>query len=162
MLRYFSEMISGNDLEEMIYNHRNHHDIYDVCPDDAQVHKDLCKVDFDWENSEFGEDDLLGTHTLPNGLTYIGGLAARDWEYPVFFIIYWDGKKLRGYVPKEGNIWNTDTNQAYGNDEYSDAPNINKRRLASPSVTYRNWDGPALQFDSGLILQDIMQRIQRR
>ena len=38
----------------------------------------------------------------------------------MFFIIYWDGKKLRAYVPTDGNPWNTDTKEAYGNDEEKD------------------------------------------
>jgi hypothetical protein len=55
------------------------------------IEKDLDKVIFDTENiSDDGEPkDLLGG----------------DWESPVFFCIYWDGRKLRAYVPEKGNLW---------------------------------------------------------
>ena len=78
--------------------------------------KDL-KVEFDFENFDCDDDDLLGYHTLDNGLTFLGCSAGGDWETPVFFIIYFDGKKLRAYVPKKGNTWNKKTKQAYGNEE---------------------------------------------
>lgn len=80
------------------------------------------KVEFDLENYNFE-----GYKTLSNGLTYLGCSAGGDWEYPVFFIVYWDGKKLRAYVPTEGNPWNTKTKQAYGNDEDADGINAHKR-----------------------------------
>jgi len=86
--------------------------------------KDL-KVEFDLENFEdrHGErapDDLLGYHATPHGLTFWGFLAGGDWEMPVFAICYFDGKKLRGYVPTGGNPWNRKTKQAYGNAEDED------------------------------------------
>jgi len=85
------------------------------------VEKDLYKVQFDWENFEFddkssnvNDNTLLGFHTI-NDLTFLGCYAGGDWEHPVFFIIYYDGKKLRAYIPTDGNPWNTDTKSAYGN-----------------------------------------------
>lgn len=94
--------------------------------------KDL-KVEFDSENFESNAcvfDELtsfLGVHTLSSGLTFWGFRAGGDWEYPVHFIVYWDGKKLRGYVPIEGNPWNTTTKRAYGNDDEADRKNAKKR-----------------------------------
>jgi len=92
--------------------------------------KDI-KVKFDCENfSHENEDDeskILGYHTLDNDLTFCGMSAGGDWERPVYFIVYWDGKKLRGYVPTDGNCWNTSTRQAYGNDEDADFKNAKKR-----------------------------------
>jgi len=76
-----------------------------------QIEKDLKKVDFDWENR-----DPQGFHTLDNGLTFLGGEAGGDWEYPVKFIIYWDGKKLRAYIPTEGNYFNRTLKCAYGSE----------------------------------------------
>ena len=99
------------------------------------IDKDL-KAYFDWENYEDaprthqGPDPmclLMGYHSWPNGLTFLGSTAGGDWEHPVFFVTYWDGKKLRAYVPTDGNPWNTDTKEAYGNDAEKDLKNAKKR-----------------------------------
>jgi len=116
-----------------------------------QIQKDF-KVDVDFENSECGKEyeylgfdketyesfyapkpanivsnQFFGFNTRPSGLTFLGVSAGGDWEIPVHFIIYWDGKKLRCYIPTEGNLWNTTTKTAYGNDEDADSENIAKR-----------------------------------
>ena len=96
-----------------------------------QIEKDLKKCEFDLENVEEGGNrrELMGYRTLDNGLTFLGILAGGDWEISVFFIIYWDGKKLRGYIPSDGNPWNKTTKKAYGNDdgEFSDGEDLKKR-----------------------------------
>lgn len=124
--------------------------------------KDL-KVNFDFENfespgSNHGKGSLLGFNTLANGLTYCGMSAGGDWEYPVFFIVYWDGKKLRGYVPTEGNPWNTTTKAAYGNDEPADLKNAKKRwpELYKDANTIDSCD---FEADDKLVLEDILNRI---
>ena len=97
------------------------------------IEEDLKKVEFDTENLEFEEGEgysrgKTGFRTLPNGLTILGVTAGGDWEAPIYFILYSDGKELRGYIPTDGNIWNTDTNQAYGNaDSNVDERNCQKR-----------------------------------
>ena len=84
----------------------------------AEVRKDISKVDFSFENFSCkkghggGPQGLMGPTTLSNNLTFIGCAAGGDWEYPVFFIVYHDGQKLRGYIPKDGNTWNAKTKQA--------------------------------------------------
>lgn len=110
--------------------------------------KDL-KVGFDYENFE-----IVGYKTLANGLTYLECYAGGDWEHPVTFIIYWDGKKLRGYVPMEGNPWNTDTKQAYGNDEEADLKNARKRWPDCPDDLDGWFDTDAVE-----IQKDIHTRI---
>lgn len=95
--------------------------------------KDLQKVNFDFENfsnshldERIGEDiAFLGYRALYigcNDMPFIGCRASGDWEYPVYFIIYLEpnGKTFRCYVPKDGNTWNYDTKQAFGNDEEAD------------------------------------------
>ena len=77
----------------------------------SKFKKDISKVHFDFENVEG-----MGIHTLSNGLTYYAFTAGGDWEQPIYIILYWDGKSFRGYIPTEGNPWNTATNCAYGND----------------------------------------------
>lgn len=110
--------------------------------------KDL-KVSFDFENFE-----IVGYKTLANGLTYLECYAGGDWEHPVTFIIYWDGKKLRGYVPTEGNPWNLTTKQAYGNDEDDDLKDARKRWPDCPD----NLDG-WFDSDGEEMLKDIQARI---
>lgn len=98
-----------------------------------KVEADLSKCDFDVENVNCkkgydGAEEIAGFHTLPNGLTYLGVSAGGDWEVPVFFIMYFDGKDLRAYIPKDGNPWNTNSHQAYGNDDdEGDNSNAKKR-----------------------------------
>lgn len=148
MSRYFAP-ITSDELEEKINKAfvgadsdcTNKRDRFSTSLMFDKLGKDL-KVKFDFENFEMcgnspilGKGQLassqihlwLGYHTLPNGLTFLGCYAGGDWETPVSFIIYWDGKKLRGYVPLEGNPWNTTTKEAYGNDEDADGINAHKR-----------------------------------
>lgn len=85
-------------------------------------YKDLGKVDFDTENFECIPDKVGGDvygykyggfQTLENGLTFLGCAAGGDWQDPVFFIFYYDGKRFRGYIPKDGNSWDPKTKAAY-------------------------------------------------
>jgi hypothetical protein len=94
--------------------------------------KDL-KVSFDFENSFVTDGDpgptgMNGFHTLENGFTFCGVSAGGDWEDPVFFVVYWDGKDLRAYIPKLGNLWNQKLKTAYGNNEESDKIDQEKRK----------------------------------
>lgn len=124
------------------------------------IQNDL-KVSFDFENvstspASFGEglNGLLGYNQLDNGMTFLGVYAGGDWEIPVFFIVYWDGKKLRGYVPTKGNRWNTTTKCAYGNDQEDDEKNL--RRLYGYNC--REFDDcPSPNKDE--IIEDIKERI---
>ena len=83
------------------------------------VKRDLSKVEFDLENfwmtPNNEKEKLVGYNQLDNGFTFLGAMAGGDWEVPIYLIFYFDGHKLRGYIPTEGNPWNTDTKQAYGN-----------------------------------------------
>ncbi len=131
------------------------------------VAKDLSKVSFSTENMYVNSYDksnnLVGYHTLPNGMSYLGIVAGGDWEEPLFFIIYWDGKKLRGYIPDGGNTWNTTTKKAYGNDDQADLLNIKKRypKLCK-DVTIEAvecMDSLGLEFNENELLRDIQSRI---
>ena len=89
----------------------------------SKVNYDLLNmVEFDEENIDCEEEaafgygkSIAGFHTLSNGIPFLGVACGGDWEFPVFFIIYWDGTELRGYVPKDGNAYNKLTNKAFGN-----------------------------------------------
>lgn len=78
-------------------------------------------VMFDAENidagtGEFGYE-ICGIRILKNGLPILGVTAGGDWELPLFFCIYWDGKKFRLYVPRYGNTFNIVAKAAFGSDE---------------------------------------------
>jgi len=125
------------------------------------------KVKFDLENHEiaghanFGPKELMGYKLGSSGLTYCGCCAGGDWEFPVFFIIYWDGKRLRAYVPTDGNPWNTATKQAFGNDDEADLKNAKKRwPKAFEGKTADDLDmGSDFDFDPKAIRADIAARI---
>ncbi|WP_395000396.1 hypothetical protein [Acinetobacter sp.] len=93
----------------------------DLCHQ-GKIRNDLNKVNFDFENFEYeySEDrgwkgDFVGYKALGD-FNFLMAYAGGDWEHPVVFIIYYDGKDLRGYVPKSGNCWNYKTKEAFGND----------------------------------------------
>ena len=102
--------------------------INEILKDNEQVKKDLQKVEFDIKNvtidsiSNKNSACIENTFikTLDNGFSYVGLLSNNDNEYPVYFILYWDGTMLRGYVPEEGNIFNKLTYEAVGHDKLSD------------------------------------------
>lgn len=116
--------IDGRHYPKIVEKHT-----YDIGPRwlTPKLDTDFQSVEFDCENVEGeagetynGSETIGGIRTLPNGMTYWGICAGGDWEVPVFFIIYWDGTELRGYIPYSGNSYNKIANQAYGNDENSD------------------------------------------
>lgn len=129
--------------------------------------KDL-KVDFGFENyddcGDFGPKSLMGFQTLPGDLHIFGCAAGGDWEHPVFFCLYWDGKKLRAYIPTEGNPWNTTNNLAYGNDSKSDFKNCHKRWPDKYPIDEDDPEGAYFEidnhsFDEDQIKKDILKRI---
>lgn len=132
------------------------------------IRDDLKDVDFDWENFSCEPNGSLdawgGIHTMHNGLTFIACWAGGDWECPVCFILYWDGKDLRGYIPDEGNLWNRGKQRAYGNFEDLDRIDyelyirktyglIDNASLPKMSFEDYNW------YDSKFMMIDIMNNI---
>ena len=89
-----------------------------------QLTKDLSKIQFDEENRCTGmhcftsnTPDIMEAHTTSTGVTYYGCMAGGDWENPIYFIIYWDGKQLRGYIPTRGQCYDVKSKAAYGSGE---------------------------------------------
>ena len=137
----------------------------------SKVEDDLSKVEFDLENIStegYGDKakDIIGFQMLDNGLTYLGVMAGGDWELPVFFIIYWDGKSLRGYIPTEGNMFNTSTMSAYGNKwepdglnpgEETDQDNA-KKRFGIEIDPGSN----GLEVEPDKVIEDIQNRIAKK
>lgn len=166
MPRYFTP-IAQEELEAKINKLMDDGDGPDPHYLVEKLKKDL-KVKFDLENvaqspNDFGPKKLMGIQTLDNGLTFHGFCAGGDWEQPVFFMVYFDGKKLRGYVPTDGNPWNTTTKQAYGNDEDDDLKNAKKRYSELLDPADEDWpesfDDINPSFNEDEILADIKGRI---
>jgi hypothetical protein len=123
------------------------------------------KVAFDLENVAYGAGEidstgLVGYHILPNGMAFRGYTAGGDWEHPVFFLAYWDGKRLRGYVPTDGNPWNLKTKQAYGNDAEADLADAKRRwPVAYANKTAEDLEPGDFDFDPDRIEADVQARI---
>lgn len=91
------------------------------------VQQDNIQVLFDPENVSVYENNWDTTTKIYEGFKTINGheiylgWSCGDWETPVHLIYYLDKSDvLRMYVPKEGNIYNFDTNQAFGSAEESE------------------------------------------
>lgn len=110
----------------------------------GKIEKDLDKVFADWD-FQFQKAGQIGN------LHFNEYIMGGDWETPVFFIVYWDGKEFRAYIPKDGNAWNTDNHKAYGNHEASDKKNALKR--------FGTEDYKSVNFDYKKMYADIGKRI---
>lgn len=152
--------------------------------EDSNVQKDL-KFIFDTENlttdptlvfGGFPEiNNLLGFNITPFGMPYLGIQAGGDWEFPLFFIIYFDGKKFRAYMPSYGNTVNLDCKTAFGSEDSSKSFNTIAQKyisqgLLSPDADYTSSDltdiylnkqgfnQDTLMGDWNAILEDISHR----
>ena len=101
-----------------------------------QIKKDLSKVKVDSENVY-----AIGkVHMTKSGIPYLMGYKGGDWEVPVLFMVYWDGSKLRAYIPTYGNSFDRKRMTALGNDEKSDHECISKgtdgKAYQNDEVTY--------------------------
>ena len=70
-----------------------------------EMNIDLLKIYHDTENC----DAVGDIRTTKSGIPYILGQMGGDWEEPILFMVYWDGKTFRGYIPERGNQYNRDT-----------------------------------------------------
>jgi hypothetical protein len=111
------------------------------------INKDLSKLDFSFENWCIGNaspnyskypnsytgfcEYPVGYEVLSNNLPVLFVNAGGDWENPICFCIYWDGKQMRAYIPKDGNVYNVKAKSAYGNDDddMDDLPDGDKDKI---------------------------------
>ena len=118
-----------------------------------EVQKDWSKIDFSTENM-----DVTAEKITPDGVPYLLICAGGDWEVPLQCIVYFDGKKLRGYVPKDGNSYNHKEKAAFGNND-NDAAEATKQ-LGKPLTLDDVHEG--VDPDLGLVEQDIVNRIEAK
>lgn len=122
-----TNLVSDGWEEEDAKDTVNTEDLGSYVIDIIETDKDFL-VDFDCENISAEEDyltlvpshgnisEILGFHE-EGGFCWLGVNAGGDWEEPVFFIVYYDGKKFRGYVPLVGNTFNSMNMCALGNND---------------------------------------------
>ncbi len=118
-----------------------------------EVEKDWSKIDFSTENM-----DVTAEKMTPGGVPYLLIRAGGDWEAPLQCIIYFDGKKLRGYVPKDGNSYNHKEKAAFGNND-SDAAVATKQFGKDFTQGDGYYDA---EPDMALVEQDIAARIEAK
>ena len=142
--------------------------------------KDLSKIEFYAENVEIRSPlpmnagtGLHGIITRPSGLSLVVGMVGGDWETPLLFVLYHDGKTIRGYIPTKGNTFNTKTKTAWGNSETDDLAAyladhanhpFNNGRTGHDLIDAARSDmsSPIMTLDPEAILADIDARIQVR
>jgi hypothetical protein len=122
-------------LDKLFIGHEDF-EPYENLLENSVISKDLSKVDFDMENYQIGnanpsfkkypEDHIsavgypTGYEVLSNGLPVLFVSAGGDWQFPICFCIYYDGDKLRAYIPSDGNAWNKKEKCAYEPEEDND------------------------------------------
>lgn len=112
-----------------------------------RLRDDLNEIEHDEENM-----GPIGDIQIANGVPYIQGEMGGDWESPIFFVIYWDGKELRGYIPTKGNSFDRFRKIALGNDDEEDAKFLEKVRC-------KVRDGHSAYFNKEECIKDFKYRI---
>ena len=118
MSRYYKpislEEFKGK-IEEVFEFFDNEYDFPSV------ISKDLAKINFDLENCTRPDDANFANY--PAGFRMLAPdfpaffvNAGGDWEFPICFVLYWDGKQVRGYIPNAGNVYNRTEKCAYGSE----------------------------------------------
>lgn len=75
-----------------------------------EFYKDMSKVNVDSEDI-----DVIGDIRITkSGIPYVLCNKHGDWEDPVLFMAYFDGSKVRGYIPEYGNCYNSIEKRAFG------------------------------------------------
>lgn len=86
----------------------------------------------------YGMGELLGCQEItPIQFPFLGVFAGSDDNIPLFFILYPTEDGFAGYVPTDGNVWNTDEMCSYGPDDEDDYDNIIKRY---PGIGFEDMD----------------------
>ncbi|HMF34869.1 MAG TPA: hypothetical protein VKK79_25835 [Candidatus Lokiarchaeia archaeon] len=132
-----------------------------------QVSEDLEVVRFDNENETAGpqgfnnaDPSIMGVQVHPEtGMPFLGVTAGGDWELPVYFILFFDGTQLRGYIPRAGNIFNEATMTAYGSEQESTVPGVSEFGNREADWDESRAAAGKRAFDPAVILADIARNI---
>lgn len=116
---YYDEDVTETNFDE------TYHLNTEIFIENKIIEKDLSKISFGYDNFIASREDIsdkkafVGFNTLENGLTFFGVIDSGDDEFSIFYIIYYDGKNLRGYTPSYGNLINLDFKTAFGGEYYN-------------------------------------------
>lgn len=117
------------------------------------VQKDWSKIDFSTENM-----DVIAEKVTTGGVPYLEIKAGGDWETPLVCILYFDGRKFRGYVPKDGNTYNHAGKSAFGNRDDDQAACVRQfGAQCDHDEGFRD-----VEPDMALIDKDVAARIEAR
>lgn len=94
-----------------------------------------------------------------SGVPYAIMMAGGDWELPALYMVYWDGQRLRGYVPTYGNCFNRKTKELFGNDEEMDAEFLAKELKMRIDEFENFWNTFNLTYDIDKCKEDFEHRI---
>ena len=122
--------------------------IYGDRPGLAKFRDDVAKIEADFENVL-----PASLHTTKSGVDFLAFEAGGDWEFPVLYIMYWDGKNIRGYVPMKGNCVNLVTKAAFGNYEDEDEAYAQKYGVSD----FEDFD---IEVDEASCFEDFEARIE--
>jgi len=95
-----------------------------------------------------------GIYVSPNGLPYFAVFSGNDWEEPHISIYYYDGSKIKGYLPRVGNIVNITSRAPF---ESSDEIN-NYKHTHDGDVNF-SIGTDSICLSKNLIEQDIDHRV---
>lgn len=118
-----------------------------------EVWNDWCKINFSTENI-----NVTAEKVTPGGVPYFLIRAGGDWETPLQCVMYFDGKKLRGYVPKDGNTYNHKTKAAFGNNDND----VTEAKKQFGDRFLGTDDYLDVEPDLALVEQDIAKRIEAK
>lgn len=130
--------------------------------------EDLEKYEISYDNVYFGNGHLfgpligavsgyMGLHTLKSGLAV---LQCISWD-SFFFVMYFDGKDLRAYVPTYGNAYNTDLNKALERCNADEYMAFEEKQMDYRMKHGLSTDLNALSFiNIDAVLEDVQETIQ--
>lgn len=108
---------------------------------------DLCEmlseteltVEFDMENFTYGyghsQYGICKIHQLDDGTPFLISSSGGDWEHEIYIITYVKDDKLAFYIPKNGNCWNWNTYQAFGNNDYEDEEFFKQHNISEEDLS---------------------------
>lgn len=151
--------ISKEELEQIFikyslktgeeYNFKHPGWLIEIINENQKLNKDISKIIFSFSDNLkcFRDstwstpivDDYLGYITLNNGFTFLGCYGSGDWEEPIYFIVYYDGKNLRGYIPTYGNTFNSYAKTAFGSDYETEVEYPHRNFIIQEQKSGNSW-----------------------
>ena len=135
---------------------------YDYLSTDLKKEVNKIIPNLDFENicktpSQGFYEELLGPQCIID-FNYLGCQSGGDWQFPVYFIVYQYKNRIYVYVPVNGNVYNHNTNMAFGDDRDKDFEYLHS--LNSNLVLDDNFDAVSeaeFIFNKDFIMSDIIK-----